>query len=105
MPSSPLKSANSAFSAGIFIFQPMLLLSGASFPLENLPPFMRVLVQIAPMTHVVAVLRAAWRGQFFTTDSLGRCAFLILLGGMCALISHKTFRWSSMQSPLIAEAE
>lgn len=93
---SLFKSANSAFSAGIFIFQPMLLLSGVSFPLENFPPFMRVFAQVVPMTHVVAVLRAAWRGQFFTTDSLGRSAFLILFGGACALISRKTFRWSSM---------
>ncbi|MDT8999851.1 ABC transporter permease [Paucibacter sp. APW11] len=90
------KSSNAAFNAGIFIFQPMLLLSGASIPLDRFPPFVTQLAQVVPMTHVVDVLRLAWRGEYFSPAGLTPTVLLLLLGTACALVARRAFRWSSM---------
>jgi ABC-2 type transport system permease protein len=92
---SLFKTSNAAFNAGIFIFQPMLLLSGASIPLETLPGVVQHISQLVPMTHVVEVLRLAWRGAYFTPDGLLPTAVLLVLGVVCALVARRTFRWSA----------
>jgi len=92
---SLFKTSNAAFNAGIFIFQPMLLLSGASIPLDNLPGVVRHIAQLVPMTHVVEVLRMAWRGEYFSAAGLLPTAVLLVLGVACAVVARRTFRWSA----------
>ena len=40
----------------LFLF-PALLLSGLMFPVENMPPFMKVFSEINPMTHFNYIMR------------------------------------------------
>jgi ABC-2 type transport system permease protein len=89
------KSANAAFNAGIFVFQPMLLLSGASIPIDVFPKLIQDIAQLIPMTHVVTILRLAWRGEYFSAQGALHSAVLLAFGIVCALVARKTFRWSS----------
>jgi lipooligosaccharide transport system permease protein len=45
------------------IITPMLFFSGVFFPLDKFPPWMRVLAQFMPLTHVVNIARAAFSGE------------------------------------------
>ena len=60
---SLVRTANAAFSAGSLLFQPMLLLSGASIPLSQFPDIVQKIALLVPMTHAVNLLRLAWRGE------------------------------------------
>lgn len=93
---SLLKSANAAFNAGILIFQPMLLLSGASFPMEMFPNWLRYLTEMIPMTHVVRVMRLAWQDLYLPEYGLWSTIYLLIFGTICALISRATFRTSAI---------
>ena len=89
------RTANAAFQAGAFLFQPMLLLSGASIPLEQLPAVVQKLALLIPMTHVVEALRLGWRGEFFSQAGLVPTLVLLSIGIGCALIARRAFRWSA----------
>lgn len=93
---SVFRSANSAFNAGILLFQPMLLLSGASFPLSMFPDWIRFVSQLIPMTHVVETMRLGWRGDLFTADAVWPVTFLAIFGGICALVAQASFRKASV---------
>jgi ABC-2 type transport system permease protein len=88
-------STQAAFNAGIVAFQPMLLLSGASFPLDIFPQWVRYTTEFIPMTHVVKVLRLSWRQDLYTQDAVWPITFLIVFGFACALVAHRSFRWSA----------
>ncbi len=94
--SAVFRSANSAFNAGIFIFQPMLLLSGASFPMETFPRWLQQASQVLPMTHVVHALRLTWRDEFFTARGLIPAAVMIGYGLIFAVTAQRLFRWTSV---------
>jgi ABC-2 type transport system permease protein len=92
---SLFKSSTAVFNAGLLIFQPMLLLSGASVPLDQLPAIGQWLSKLVPMTYAVDVLRLSWRGELFTAAALPSIGVLLAIGLACALIARRTFRWSS----------
>ena len=92
---SLVKHANAAFTAGSLLFQPMLLLSGASIPLNQFPDVVQKIAQVIPMTHVVEVLRLSWRGEYFSPAGLTPTLVLLAMGSICALIARRTFRWSA----------
>lgn len=90
------RSTATAFSAAIFIFQPMLLLSGASIPLDQLPVWVGHVSQLIPMTHVVELQRLAWRNELFTTQALGGTLFLVAFGVACAFAARVMLRRTSI---------
>jgi ABC-2 type transport system permease protein len=93
---SVFRSSNASFTAGIVVFQPMLLLSGASFPLSMFPDWMRFVSQLIPMTHVVEVMRLGWRGELFTAGAIWPVAFLVIFGSICAFVAQRSFRKASV---------
>jgi ABC-2 type transport system permease protein len=93
---SVFRNANSAFNAGILLFQPMLLLSGASFPLTMFPDWIRIVTQLIPMTHVVEVMRLGWRGELFTAAAVWPSTFLLIFGSICAFVAQASFRKASV---------
>jgi ABC-2 type transport system permease protein len=93
---SVMRSSNAAFNAGILLFQPMLLLSGASFPLSMFPQWMQPLIQLIPMTHVVELLRLAWKGNLFTVPAVWPTVFLVIFGSVCSFIAQQAFRRASI---------
>jgi ABC-2 type transport system permease protein len=85
-------TARFAQVAGMVIFYPMLFLSGASIPLQELPEAVRSFSRFLPLTHVVTLLQGLWFGEPWG-DHLTELAVLfgVLIGGV--LLSAKTFRW------------
>jgi len=61
------RAANTVYAAGGVLFQIMLLISGASIPLSQMPLGLQRAANVLPMTHVVDMLRLGWHGQFFTS--------------------------------------
>lgn len=93
---SVFRSSSASFTAGMLLFQPMLLLSGASFPLSMFPDWIRFVSQLIPMTHVVEIMRLGWRGELFTADAIWPATFLIIFGSICAYIAQSSFRKASI---------
>ncbi|MFG6458831.1 ABC transporter permease [Roseateles sp. BYS96W] len=89
------RNANASFSAGGLLFQPMLLLSGASIPLAQFPEIVQKISLLVPMTHVVEALRLGWRGEFFTPAGLTPTLALLAFGTVFALIARRCFHWSA----------
>lgn len=93
---SLFKRSNSAFSASVLIFQPMLFLSGASIPLDTFSDTMRMIAQIVPMYHVVELLRLSWSGNLFTEAAIAPVTISCILALICIYVSNKTFEKSAI---------
>jgi ABC-2 type transport system permease protein len=85
-------TARTAQVLGMILFYPMLFLSGATVPLEVLPPKMQQYVSVLPMTHVVKLLRGMWIGESWSRHwtEVGVLTAILVIG---IAISAKTFRW------------
>ncbi|MCG3121059.1 MAG: hypothetical protein ALAOOOJD_03999 [bacterium] len=85
-------TARTAQVLGMVLFYPMLFLSGATVPLEVLPPKMQQYVLVLPMTHVVKLLRGVWIGESWSQHwtEVGVLTAMLVIG---VAISAKTFRW------------
>jgi len=77
---------------GMVLFYPMLFLSGATIPLQELPEAIRSFSKFLPLTHVVTLLQGLWFGEPWS-DHLTEVAVLvgILVAGAVAMAW--TFRW------------
>lgn len=85
-------TARTAQVLGMVLFYPMLFLSGATVPLEVLPPKMQQYASVLPMTHVVKLLRGMWIGESWSQHwtEVGVLSAILVIG---VVISAKTFRW------------
>jgi ABC-2 type transport system permease protein len=74
------------------LLYPMLILSGAAWPRELMPPAVQKVAAFIPLTYVVNLLRGLWDGHPWGAHWLdaGILAGMLLLG---IIISAKTFRW------------
>ncbi|UAA40049.1 ABC transporter permease [Paraneptunicella aestuarii] len=88
--------SNSAFSASVLIFQPMLFLSGASIPLDTFNDWFMMIANVVPMYHVVELLRLSWSGNLFTEAAIVPVVVSIILGSICIFVSNKTFEKSAV---------
>ena len=87
-----MPSARTAQIVGLALLYPMLLLSGAFFPLSLLPTAIQKAADYLPMTYVVNLLRGLWAGDPWC----GYWLNLIILIGLLAVgvvVSTLTFRW------------
>lgn len=76
-----------------FIIMPMFFLSGALFPLENLPPWISLIVRINPLTYGVDLLRrtALGVGVFpVFLDLLYPAGFALIMLGIAVFEFNKT---------------
>jgi len=87
-----MRTARSAWVAGTVLMYPMMLLSGAFFTVELMPPFVQKVSAIMPLTYVVNLLRGLWMGQPWGDHLLetGVLAGMLIVG---VFVSLKTFRW------------
>jgi len=90
------KSSAAAINTGIFAFQPMLLLSGASIPLAIMPAWVGYIANLIPMTHVVTIMRLVWRDQLFTQAAIFPAIWLLVFGAVCAIVAKYCFRKAMM---------
>lgn len=72
------------------IFSPMFVVSWTFFPLDGAPVWLRWPAQISPLTHVVALLRAAAFGRATTADVIVHAGILL---GFTALFWTLAVRW------------
>jgi ABC-2 type transport system permease protein len=77
---------------GAFLFYPMVALSGLFFPVEALPPTLRVIARMLPLTYAVSLMRGAWRGDSWLGHGIDMAA-LVLVIAVSAAVSARFFRW------------
>jgi len=74
-----------------FVIFPLFFLSGALFPLENLPPYLTVLTIANPLTYIVDLLRSLLVGlQYFST--LENVVITISFAAIATLLGILAFR-------------
>lgn len=85
-----LPTVRVASAAGQALFLPMLFLSGAALPREELPDALRQVSEFLPLTHVVNLIQDLWLGEGWNW-----LAISVLLGLFVAalIVSARTFRW------------
>ncbi|GAB3012484.1 ABC transporter permease [Bowmanella dokdonensis] len=87
-----LNASVAAYNAGMILFQPMLLLSGAGFPLEMLPEWARAISYLIPFTYVVELMRLGWMGSLYNQEAILPSVVLLIVGSVCALIAARSFK-------------
>ncbi len=77
---------------GMVLFYPMLFLSGASIPLQELPENIRRFSEFLPLKHVVTLLQGLWFGEPLG-DYLKEVLVLAVTLVLGVVVTAKTFRW------------
>jgi ABC-2 type transport system permease protein len=75
-----------------FVVFPLFFLSGALFPINNLPGWLNILTQLNPATYAVDALRGVILGQginSFQTDTMVLLFFTFVLGVLGILSFRK----------------
>jgi ABC-2 type transport system permease protein len=89
---SIVPTARFAQPIGAFILYPMIVVSGLFAPVASLPPVIRGVARVMPLTHAVSLLQGIWKGEQWS-EHVGDVAALILVFVICTLLSRKVFRW------------
>ena len=85
-------TTRTALSTVMVLFYPMIFLSGATIPREELPESIRRISQVFPLTYVVNLLRGMWIGDPWSRHLVD----VAVLAGMIVIgvaVTAKTFRW------------
>jgi ABC-2 type transport system permease protein len=85
-------SARVAQTIGMVLAFPMMFLSGASLPLELLPPGLRRVADFIPLTYVVRLMRGLWFGEPWASLRLDIAVLAAILVAATA-VSARVFRW------------
>jgi len=70
----------------------MIAFSGLFVPVVLLPPAMRAVARVLPLTYAVSLLEGIWKGDAWSSH-LGDVAALVVVFVICTAISAKVFRW------------
>jgi ABC-2 type transport system permease protein len=89
---SVVPTARFAQPIATVILYPMLGLSGLFAPIDTLPPVLRAIARMLPLTYAVSLLKGIWRGDGWT-GHLGEIAILALMFFVFLAASTKVFRW------------
>jgi len=85
-------SARVAQTVGMVLAYPMMFLSGASLPLELLPPGLRTVADFIPLTYVVKLMRGLWFGEPWSALRFDVVVLTVILVAATALAA-RFFRW------------
>ncbi|MGC2618194.1 MAG: ABC transporter permease [Acidobacteriaceae bacterium] len=89
---SIVPTARFAQPIGAVIVYPMLGLCGLFVPLAVMPPGMRDVARVIPLTYAVSLLQGIWRGDAWSAH-WGDVGALVLVFGICTGLATKVFRW------------
>ncbi|MDB4906180.1 MAG: type transporter [Gemmatimonadetes bacterium] len=89
---SIVPTARFAQPVGALVLYPMIGLSGIFVPLAQLPPALRALARVLPLTYVVNLLEGIWRNEGWLAH-LGDVGALVVTFVVCIAISSRVFRW------------
>lgn len=88
--STLLRTIRAASAICMFLFFPMLFLSGAAIPKELFPEIMKKLGYVIPLSWVVDLLKATWIGE---PTNYYLIILLSILFIICTVISIYNFKW------------
>src|SRR6202034_1877775 len=60
---SIVPTARFAQPIGALVLYPMIGLSGLFFPVEALPPVLRAIARLTPLTYAVSLMQGIWKGE------------------------------------------
>jgi ABC-2 type transport system permease protein len=89
---SVIPTARFAQPIGSLILYPMVAVSGLFFPVEQLPPAVRVVARALPLTHAVSLLKGILKGDAWSAHT-GDVLALVVIFCVCTAVSAKVFRW------------
>ncbi len=89
---SIVPTARFAQPIGAVILYPMLAVSGLFVPVAALPPALRAVARVVPLTYTVSLLEGIWRGDAWSAH-VGDVAALVFIFVVCTALSAKVFRW------------
>jgi ABC-2 type transport system permease protein len=89
---SIVPTARFAQPVGAAVMYPMVAVSGLFVPIEAMPPLMRFLARVTPLTYAVSLLRGIWNGETWSAH-LVDVAALIAVFAIGVAISSRVFRW------------
>lgn len=89
---SIVPTARFAQPVGALILYPMIAFCGLFVPIAHLPPVLRSVARILPLTYAVRLLQGIWIGDGWLAH-LGDVAALTVLFLLFTAISAKIFRW------------
>jgi len=89
---SIVRTARFAQPIGAAIMYPMIAVSGLFLPVESLPPVLRAVARVLPLSYTVSLLQGIWNGDPWSAH-LGDVAALAVLFFVFTAISAKVFRW------------
>lgn len=89
---SIVPTARFAQPIGAVILYPMIAFCGLFVPISHLPPVLRSVARILPLTYAVRLLRGIWIGDGWLAH-LGDVAALTVLFLLFTAISARIFRW------------
>jgi ABC-2 type transport system permease protein len=89
---SIVPTARFAQPIGSVIMYPMIGISGLFAPVEWLPPVLRAVAKVMPLTYAVSLLEGIWKGDAWWLHARDIAA---LTAGflVCTALSAKVFRW------------
>ena len=89
---SVVPTARFAQPIGTLILYPMLGVSGLFVPVEALPPILRGVARVLPLTYAVSLLRGVWHGEGWLAHA-GDAGILAIMFVACLALSTRVFRW------------
>ena len=89
---SIVPTARFAQPIGAIVLYPMIAISGVFVQISNLPPLLRGLARVLPLTYAVRLLEGIWNGEGWLVH-LSDVAALTALFLIFTAISAKVFRW------------
>ena len=61
-------------------------------PVESLPPALRAVARVVPLTYTVSLLEGIWKGEAWSAH-IGDVVALAVVFVICTALSAKVFRW------------
>jgi ABC-2 type transport system permease protein len=89
---SIVPTARFAQPIGAIILYPMIAVSGLFVPVDSLPPALRAVARLLPLTYTVSLLEGIWRGETWSAH-VGDVVALAFVFVVCTSLSAKVFRW------------
>ena len=85
-------TARFAQPIGAVLLYPMIAVSGLFVPLESLPPLLRGIARVLPLTYAVPLLQGIWNGDAWSAH-IGDVVALTAAFVFYTALSAKVFRW------------
>ena len=89
---SIVPTARFAQPIGAAILYPMLGICGLFVPLQSLPPALRAVSRVVPLTYAVSLLQGIWKGEAWSAH-MGDVMALVAVFAICTALSARVFRW------------